>query len=118
MAGHPTVIDNEIRVPDLEPTIDTSSFLLRLKAALDGDAIRDQARQALRLDIGARLAQVREKLSSQLSFGDGQGCLKAAVHRIEVTGVHAHATYLRLYVALTGQAAAYLPCPPPAVSWR
>jgi hypothetical protein len=118
MTGHPTVVDNEIRVPDLEPTIETSSFLLKLKAALDGDTIRDQARQALRLDIGARLSQVRAKMSSELSFdgGAGQGCLKAQVHRIEVTGVHAHASYLRLYVALTGQAAMYLPCPAPAVS--
>ncbi len=117
MIGHPTVIDNELRVPDLEPTIETSSFLLRLKAALDGDSIRDQARQALRLDIGERLAQVRAKLSSDLSFADGQGCLQATVSKIEVTGVHAHASYLRLYVALTGQASVYLPCPepPPAV---
>ena len=47
MVGHPTVVDNEIRVPDLEPTIETQSFLLRLKAALDGNSIRDQARDAL-----------------------------------------------------------------------
>ena len=111
MIGHPTVIDNEIRVPDLEPTIETGNFLLRLKAALDGDSIRDQARQALRLDIGERLRQVRDKLSSELSFADGQGCLRAAVDKLEVTGVNPHASYLRLYIALTGRAAVYLPCP-------
>jgi hypothetical protein len=111
MSGHPTVIDNEIRVPDLQPTIETSSFLLKLKAALDGDSIRNQARDALRLDIGARLQSVRDKLSSELSFSSGQGCLRAGVEKIEVTSVHAHQSYLRLYVALTGQASVYLPCP-------
>lgn len=110
MIGHPQVIDNELKVPDLEPTIDTASFLLKLAAALKGDDIRDQARQALRLDLGARLKPVRDKLSSELSFGDGRGCLKAAVDKIAVTGVHPHAAYLRLYVAVTAQAAVQLPC--------
>jgi len=112
MLGHPTVVDNELRVPDLEPTIETSSFLLKLAAAIKGDDIRDQARQALRLDIGDRLRQVRSKLSSDLSFADGIGCFRADVNRIEVTGVHAHASYLRLYVAVTAQASVFLPCPP------
>jgi hypothetical protein len=116
MSGHPTVVDNELRVPDLEPTIETSSFLLRLKAALDGDSIRDQAREALHLDIGERLRSVRDKLSSELSFPSGQGCMRSSVHKIEVTGVHAHQSYIRVYVALTGQAAVYLPCPPPVAS--
>jgi len=116
MSGHPTVVDNEIRVPDLEPTIETQSFLLRLKAALDGNSIRDQARDALHLDIGDRLAEVRKKLSSDLTFGDGHGCLRASVSKIEITGVHTHQGYLRVYVALTGQASVYLPCPAAAVS--
>jgi hypothetical protein len=111
MSGHPQVIDNELRIPDLQPTIETSSFLLKLKAALDGNSIRDQARDALHLDIGARLQSVRDKMSSELSFNNGQGCLRAAVNKIEVTGLHAHQNYLRLYVALTGQASVYLPCP-------
>lgn len=114
MIGHPVVVDNELRVPDLEPTIETRSFLLKLAAALKGDDIRDQARQALRLDIGERLLKVREKLSSDLSFGDNQGCLRAAVDKIEVTGVHAHASYLRVHVNVIAQAAVYLPCPTPA----
>ena len=116
MTGHPTVVDNEIRVPDLEPTIETQSFLLRLKAALDGNSIRDQARDALHLDIGDRLAEVRKKLSSDLSFGDNQGCLRAVVSKIEITGVHTHQGYLRVYVALTGQASVYLPCPTTATT--
>ncbi len=118
MTGHPTVVDNEIRVPDLEPTIETQSFLLRLKAALDGNSIRDQARDALHLDIGDRLSDVRKKLSSDLSFGDNQGCLRSNVSKIEITGVHTHQGYLRVYVALTGQASVYLPCPSTTVSDR
>jgi hypothetical protein len=110
MSGHPVVEDNELRVPDLEPTIETQSFLLRLKAAFDGDEIRNQARAALRLDIGERLRAVKDKLSTNLSFGYGQGCLKANADKIEVTGVHAHGSYLRVYVAVTGRASAYLPC--------
>jgi Domain of unknown function (DUF4403) len=116
MSGHPQVVDNELRIPDLEPTIETSSFLLKLKAALDGASIRDQARDALHLDIGARLQAVKDKMSSELSFNNGQGCLRAAVNKIEVTGIHTHQQYLRLYVALTGQASVYLPCPAPAIS--
>jgi hypothetical protein len=111
MAGHPQVIDNELRVPDLEPTIETQSFLLRLKAALDGNSIRDQAREALHLDIGDRLAQARAKLSTDLTFGESQGCLRSNVSRIEITSVNPHPTYLRVYVAVTAQASVYLPCP-------
>jgi hypothetical protein len=111
MSGHPTVEDNELRVPDLEPTIETSNFLLKLKAALDGNTIRDQARAALHLDIGERLRAVKEKLSSDLAFGNGQGCLKAQAHKIEVSGVHVHSAYLRVYVTINGSASVYMPCP-------
>ena len=55
LAGHPAVVDNELSIPDLEPTIETKNFLLSLKAATDGENIKNQARQALRLDIGDRL---------------------------------------------------------------
>lgn len=111
MTGHPTVVDNELRIPDLEPTIETSSFLLGLKAALDGGSIRDQARAALRLDIGERLKAAKDKLSTDLSFGEGKGCVKAQTHKIEVKGVHVHAAYLRVYVDATASASIYMPCP-------
>lgn len=111
MVGHPVVEDNELKVPDLEPTIETSSFLLKLKAAIDGDSIRDQARAALHLDIGERLKSVKDKLSTDLAFGNGQGCLKAGAQKIEVSGVHVHNAYLRVYVSVTGTASVYLPCP-------
>ena len=37
MTGHPSVVDNELRVPDLEPTIETSNFLVKLGAAIGGN---------------------------------------------------------------------------------
>ncbi len=111
LTGHPTVEDNELRIPDLEPTIETSDFLLKLKAAIDADSIRDQARAALRLDIGERLKAVREKLSTDLTFGNGQGCLRAQTHKITVDGVHVHGSYMRVYVTANASASVYMPCP-------
>ncbi|HEY2511660.1 MAG TPA: DUF4403 family protein [Polyangiaceae bacterium] len=111
LAGHPAVVDNELSIPDLEPTIETKNFLLSLKAMSDGDSIRDQARKALRLDIGDRLRPVREKLSSELTFGNANACFQGDVDRIEVTGVHAHASYLRVYVQATARARITAPCP-------
>ena len=111
MTGHPAVVDNELRVPDLEPTIETSNFLLKVKATIDGAEIREQARAALRLDLSARLKVARDKLSTNLTFGDGQGCVRADTDKIEVNGVHVHSQYLRVYVSVTGRTNAYVPCP-------
>jgi hypothetical protein len=110
LVGHPAVVDNELRIPDLEPTIETRSLLLSLKAMSDGDSIRDEVRQALRLDIGERLREVKGKLGAGLTFRRGNGCFKGDVDRIEVTGVHAHAAYLRVYVAVTARARVMMPC--------
>ena len=53
---------------------------------------------------------MREKLSSDISFSNGQGCLKAQTHKIEVSSVHVHGEYLRLYVTANASAAVYMPC--------
>jgi len=111
LAGHPQVVDNELSIPDLEPTIETSSFLLSIKAMTDGARIRDQARAALRLDIGERLRAVRAKLSSELTFGAPQACFRGDVDKVEVTGVYPHASYLRVLVTITARAQAAMPCP-------
>lgn len=110
LSGHPAVVDNELTVPDLEPTIETRNFLLSLKAMSSGDQIRDQARAALRLDIGARVKQAEDKLGDSLTFGDKDGCFHGDVDRVEVTGVYPHGGYLRVYVAVTGRARAEVPC--------
>ncbi|HEY4122115.1 MAG TPA: DUF4403 family protein [Byssovorax sp.] len=111
MSGHPVVEDNELKIPDLEPTIETSSWLVKMKQAFDGSTMRDQARAALHLDIGARLAPVKEKLSKDLSFGSGVGCVRAATDKIEIGGVHVHQNYLRVYVNVTAHASIFMPCP-------
>ncbi len=110
LSGHPQVVDNELAMPDLEPTIETKNFLLSLKALADGDKIRDQARAALRLDIGARVKDARDKLGDALTFSNDVGCFHGDIDRFEVTGVYPHAGYLRVYVAVTGRARAEVPC--------
>ena len=116
LSGHLRVVDNEVQIPDLEPTIETKSFLLSLKAMAEGDKIRDQARQALRLDLTERLRAVKDKVSSELTFGSGATCFKADLDKVELTSVNPHGTYLRVYVAATAHASALMPCaagPPP-----
>jgi hypothetical protein len=114
LVGHPAVVDNELRIPDLEPTIETKNFLLSLKALTGGDHIREEARAALRLDIGQRLDQARQKLGSELTFGGDSGCFHGEVDRVEVTGVYPHAAYLRIYVSVTAHARASMPCSSPS----
>jgi len=109
-AGHPHVLDNQLSVPDLEIAPGTASELVKLKFALDYAAIRDQARQALRVDISERLAAVKDKLSTEMSFSEDQGCVRGQVLRSEVTGVHPHATFLRIYVQVDAQLGLYMPC--------
>ena len=110
LAGHPAVVDNELRVPDLEPTIETRNLLLSLKAMTGADRLRDEVRAALRLDIGQRLREVKGKLGAGLTFRQNGGCFRGEVDRIEVTGVHAHEAYLRVYVAVTARARVTMPC--------
>jgi Domain of unknown function (DUF4403) len=114
LVGHPSVVDNELSVPDLEPTIETKSFLLSLKAMTDGDRIRAEARQALRLDLGERMRDVREKLGDGLTFAREGGCFRGDVDAIEVTGIHPHGTYVRVYVSVTARARLAMPCESPA----
>jgi hypothetical protein len=113
LVGHPAVVDNELLIPDLEPTIETRNFFLSLKAMSDGDRIREEARKAMRLDIGARLQDVKDKLGQGLTFRGGDGCFRGDVDRIEVTGVHPHSAYLRVYVTVTARARAVMPCDAP-----
>lgn len=110
LVGHPMVVDNEIQIPDLEPTIETSNFLLSLKAMTDGDRIRTEARKALRIDLADRLAAVRAKLSSDLTFGDSKQCFVGNVDKLELTELHAHGSYLRVNIVVTARASASMPC--------
>ena len=111
--GHISVSDNELSVPDLEPTIETKSLLLSLKAAAGTTAIRDQARTALRLDLGERLRQVRASLAGDLTFGGKDACFHGAIDKVELASVFAHGTYLRIYATINGRAEATMPCASP-----
>ena len=112
----PEIVDNQLSVPNLEPTIETKSAILRLKTSLDSDKMRKQIRQALRLDIGSRLQAVRDQLSRDLvvrhKLNPGpEACVKADIGRVEIAGLFAHDAYLRMYVKVSARSAAYLPCP-------
>ncbi|PTL77868.1 DUF4403 family protein [Vitiosangium sp. GDMCC 1.1324] len=109
-AGHPHVIDNQLSVPDLEITPGTASELVKLKFAMDYQSIREQARQALRVDVSERLAAVKDKMSTELSFSEDLGCVRGQVLRTEVTGVYPHPGFLRIYVEVDAQLGLYLPC--------
>jgi hypothetical protein len=109
-SGHPRLQDNQITVPDLDLTAGTVDALLALKLALDRDSIREQARSALRLDVSERIAAVKNKLSTELTFSDGLGCVRAELLRSEITGIYPHQSFLRIYVTVNGQGAIYLPC--------
>jgi hypothetical protein len=111
LKGHPTVVDNQIIVQDLELTSGSSSSLLKLKFAMDRQAIRDAAQQAIRLDLSERLNTARDKMSRELSFEEGKGCVQASVLRTEVTGIHPHKGFLRIYVQTWAQLNLYMPCP-------
>lgn len=123
LAGHPEVRDNELLFPDMKPTIETNNLLLKLASKVGKDDIRRAIREALRVDVSARLAAVKQALSEKLTYffdvptGGAhvehpmKGCVQAIVGRIELAGLYAHDSYLRLYVKATGQASAYVPCP-------
>jgi hypothetical protein len=109
-AGHPQVVDNQITVPDLDITPGTAGILVNLKLALDHDSLVQQARESLRVDVSERLAAVKNKLSTELTFAQDLGCVRANVLRSEVTGIFPHANYLRIYVTVDAQAGVYVPC--------
>jgi hypothetical protein len=109
-AGHPKVIDNQITVPDLDITPGTAGELVKLKIAVDHDSLVDQARSAMRVDVSERLAAVKDKLSTELSFSQDLGCVRATVFRSEVTGIFPHEHFLRIYVTVDAQAGLYMPC--------
>lgn len=109
-SGHPQVIDNQITVPDLEITPGSVSELVKLKFALDYQSVREQARSALRVDVSERLAAARDKLSTELSFSEDLGCVRAQALRTEVRGIYPHPSFLRIYVEVDAQVGLYLPC--------
>ena len=50
------------------------------------------------------------KLSSDLTFGDARQCFVGNVDKLELTDLHAHASYLRVNIVVTARASASMPC--------
>jgi hypothetical protein len=73
--------------------------------------MRDDARRALRVDLSARLAPIKDQLRWFVELDRPAGCVTFAVDRIEVTGIFPHGSFLRAYVTLTARASASFPCP-------
>ncbi len=116
LSGHPRIRDNFVEVPDVKPTIETQNALLKLAAYVKQDELTAAVRRALRLDLSARMQQMKRRLVDALSVsvslapGVPALCTSAEVGRVEVTSVEAHDAYLRLYVDTTATADAQLPC--------
>jgi hypothetical protein len=117
LSGHPRVRDNFLEVPDIKPTIETDQALLALAASVKEPELTAAVKKALRLDLSARLGEMKARLIESLTVdvplaaGVSPLCTRAEVGRIEVTSAEAHDAYLRVYVNTTATASAYLPCP-------
>lgn len=122
LTGHPRVRDNFLEVPDIHPTLETEQALVAIAAAVKQDELTAAVRKALRLDLSARFADLKQRLvqALEVELPLAQGvpplCTRAEVGRLEVTAAEAHDPYLRVYVDTTATAAAYLPCPGAAES--
>lgn len=117
LTGRPTVRDNFLEFPDLKPTLETEQMLLKAAIALKEQELTAAVKKALRLDLSARLASVKQKLIDGLSMDkvvvDGVPalCTRAEIGRLELKDIAVHDPYLRATVATTALLSASLPCP-------
>ena len=117
LAGKPTIRDNFLEFPDLRPTVETDQALLKVALALKEQALVDAVKKALRLDVSARLATVKQKLTDALtmttSLVDGVAplCTSVEIGRVAVDDIAVHDPYLRATVSTTAVFSASLPCP-------
>ena len=117
LAGRPAVRDNFLAFPDLKPTIETDSALLKAALAFKEQALIDAVKKALRLDLSARMAAVKQKLVDALTMevvvvdGVAPLCTRLELGRIGIDDVAVHDPYLRATVKATAILQASLPCP-------
>jgi hypothetical protein len=117
LAGKPTVRDNFLEFPDLRPTVETDQALLKVAVALKEQALVDTVKKALRLDLSARLATVKQKLTDALTMeiglvdGVAPLCTSVEIGRVAVDDIAVHDPYLRATVSTTAVFSASLPCP-------
>lgn len=116
LAGRPVVRDNFLAFPDLKPTLETEQMLLKAAIALKEQELTAAVQKALRLDLSARLASVKQKLTDALSMDkvlvDGVPalCTRAEIGRLEIKDIAVHDPYLRATVSTTALLSASLPC--------
>jgi hypothetical protein len=110
LTGRPTVRGGVLAFDDLEPTVETSNLFLQLGAASDGDRLRDEARKALTIDIGARARPALDELEKRASLKRNEGCAKLRLDRFDVVGVDIFDSYARVGTSLTGQLRIEAPC--------
>lgn len=117
LAGRPTVRDNFLEFPDLSPTVETDQALLKAALAFKQEELVSAVKKALRLDLSARLATVKQKLvdslTMQKSLVDGVAplCTRVEIGRIAVSDIAVHDPYLRATITATALLQASLPCP-------
>ena len=116
LTGRPAVRDNFLEFPDLKPTVETQQALLAVAMALNEVELTHAVRKALRLDLSARLAAVKQKLVDALTMetvvvdGVAPLCTRAELGRLEVKDIAVHDPYLRATVTMTALLSASLPC--------
>jgi hypothetical protein len=116
LTGRPAVRDNFLELPDLKPTIETEQALLAMAIAIKEVELTTAVRKALRLDLSARLASVKQKLVDSLSLekvvvdGVPPLCTRAELGRLELKDIAVHDPYLRATVTTTALLSASLPC--------
>ena len=116
LTGRPAVRDNFLAFPDLKPTLETEQALLALAVSLKEVELTAAVRKALRLDLGARLAAVKQKLVDALTMekvvvdGVAPLCTRADLGRLEIKDIAVHDPYLRATVTTTALLSASLPC--------
>ena len=117
LTGRPTVRDNFLEFPDLKPTLETEQILLKAAIAMKEQELTVAVKKALRLDLSARMAAVKQKLIDGLSMDkvvvDGVPalCTRVEIGRLELKDIAVHDPYLRATVAVTALLSASLPCP-------
>ncbi|HEY1098433.1 MAG TPA: DUF4403 family protein, partial [Myxococcota bacterium] len=116
LAGRPAVRDNFLAFPDLKPTLETESALLKAALAFKEQELVDAVKKALRLDLSARLASVKQKLIDSLTMrtvvveGVAPMCTTVEIGRIGIDDIAVHDPYLRATITSTAMLSASLPC--------
>lgn len=116
LTGRPAVRDNFLEFPDLKPTLETEQVLLSAAIAWKERELIGAVQKALRLDLSARLASVKTKLTEALTMqkvvvdGVPPLCTKAEIGRLELKDIAVHDPYLRATVTTTALLSASLPC--------